>query len=229
MKLSVIIPILNEADNLQKLFTWLDIKNSSSEFIVVDCFRSVDNSEEICRNYGVNYLRSDNSGRAVQMNEGAKIATGKILMFLHADVIPAKNFEKLIEDATAAGNKVGFFAYHFHPTNRWLDINARLTKKDGLFAGGGDQCQFFLKETFHSLGGYDESLHLMEDFALIRKVKKLKIPYTIIEEPALVSSRKYNNNSYLWVNFINLLVFTGFLLGVSSPKLRQVYAKALDK
>ena len=161
------------------------------------------------------------------MNEGARIASGKVYMFLHADVYPPNSFEKDIMNEISKGFKAGFFAYEFDPTNLWLSINAKFTRKAGLFAGGGDQCQFMTADVYNNFGGYDESFVIMEDFALIRKMKRKSIDLTIIQEPALVSSRKYKKNSYLWVNLVNFVVFMAFLLGVSPFTLKKMYSFSL--
>jgi len=83
------------------------------------------------------------------------------------------------------------------------------------------------KSTYDSLGGYDETYVIMEDFALMRKMKKSNIPLTIVQERATVSSRKYVENSYLWVNLVNFVVFMAFLLGVSPKTLKKMYTFSL--
>lgn len=225
--LSIIIPVLNEEKRLRSLIPFLIKNTNNSEIIIIDCKYSSDQSKKVCTDYPVQYIRSNNVGRAYQMNEGAASAKGDVLMFLHADVFPPKSFEKDIFAEVRNGFQAGFFAYEFDPTNRWLSINARFTKKDGLFAGGGDQCQFMTRKVFDEIGGYDESYVIMEDFAMIRKMKRKSLPLTIIQEPAIVSSRKYKKNSYLRVNLVNFIVFMAFLLGVSPFTLKKMYSFSL--
>jgi hypothetical protein len=69
--------------------------------------------------------------------------------------------------------------------------------------------------------------YTIRDFEIIRRVRKLGVLYSIIQEPAMVSSRKYECNFYFWVNLINLLAFGAFLIGVSPLKLKNFYRKAL--
>ncbi|MFZ1704532.1 MAG: hypothetical protein WAT79_09290, partial [Saprospiraceae bacterium] len=121
----------------------------------------------------------------------------------------------------AQGFKFGFFSYQFSPDNFWLRINAQFTKNDGWFAGGGDQIHFIDRETFLAIGGYDEQFVIMEDFSFFRKIKKQKIAYCLINLPAKVSSRKYENNSYLKVNFTNLVAFILFSLKVPSVYIKN--------
>lgn len=70
--------------------------------------------------------------------------------------------------------------------------------------------------------------YTIRDFEIIRRVRKSGVLYSIIQEPATVSSRKYACNSYIWVNLINLLAFGAFLIGVSPLKLKKLYRRALS-
>ncbi len=225
--ISIIIPILNEEKRLEKLLPYLLKHTKNSEIIVVSCDATTDRSEAVCNSFSIPYYSISCASRALQMNHGAKIAQGNIFMFLHADVIPPSTFEKDIIEQIEDGYRAGFFAYDFNPSNKWLAINAKFTRKDGLFAGGGDQCQFFTRELFQNHNGYDANYVIMEDFALIRKLKRASIPLAIIQNPAIVSSRKYHKNSYLKVNLVNFMVFLAFLLGVSPSTLKKMYSFSL--
>ena len=229
MKLAVIIPTLNEESNLERLFSSIDLTHDHVDFVVADAAKSNDNAAVLCKKNGVSYIKCNANGRAVQMNIAYQTFDADVYMFLHADVIPPIGFYEHIVDSVHQGFQMGFFAYNFSPTNRLLDINASFTHKDGIFAGGGDQCQFFTKDVLKKVGGYDIRYVIMEDFAMMRTIRRQKIPYTIIQNKAIVSSRKYENNSYLWVNAVNFFVYMAFLLGVSPLKLKKIYSKALSK
>ena len=84
MRLSIIIPILNEANRIPQLFEELEkLRQSNCEIIIVDG-GSTDNSVEIAENFGFRVEKSTR-GRAHQMNTGAEKASGPALLFLHAD------------------------------------------------------------------------------------------------------------------------------------------------
>ncbi len=229
-KISIIIPTFNEGRKVNDLIKALIARNKQHlcEIIVCDSSVSVDHSIVDVRFCDVaKYYKCNGKGRAAQMNEGAALAKGDILMFCHADVLPPTGFDEYIVEAIHHQFEMGFFAYRFDPTNLWLDLNATQNKRDGIFTGGGDQCHFVLKSTFFKLGGYDEKYVIMEDFAFFRKVRKLKIPYKIIQNKAVVSSRKYNKNSYLRVNLANLVAFTMFLIGACPKRIKSFYSKAI--
>ena len=161
------------------------------------------------------------------MNFGAAHAIGDILLFLHADVQLPKDFYNQCVLAIKEQYKFGFFAYQFDKKSPLLNFNSKFTTKDGFFAGGGDQCQFFTKDLFKSLNGYNEEFCIMEDFEMIDRVRKQNIPFMIIQSKATVSARKYDRNSWLKVNLINGYVFLKYKLGVHPTKLRKTYKSLL--
>ncbi|MGA9238233.1 glycosyltransferase, partial [Robiginitalea sp.] len=109
-ELSIIIPTLNEAPRLEVLLPYLR-KNlpagAGAEIIVADGGSS-DGTPEIARRLGAEVL-STPKGRAVQMNEGAKNARGRILYFLHADSVPPPGFYSDILNALKIKPTAGCF------------------------------------------------------------------------------------------------------------------------
>ncbi|QNM85011.1 TIGR04283 family arsenosugar biosynthesis glycosyltransferase [Polaribacter pectinis] len=226
MMLSIIIPVYNEQENLTKRLSFLcdEANKFPIEIIISNSPESIDESKMVCNNYGkVIHFDSDKKGRAAQMNFGASKSNGDILLFLHADVCLPKDFYVKILEAIKSGHKAGFFAYKFDKESFLLNVNSSFTKKDGMFTGGGDQCQFFTREIFEELNGFNEDYCIMEDFEMIDRVRKNKIPYTIVQSKAIVSSRKYEENSWLKVNLINGYVFLKYKLGASPTELRKTY------
>ena len=230
MTISIIIPVYNERENLIERLSFLskEANKYAIEIIIANSPETTDESKIICKQFDkVSFINCNKKGRAAQMNMGASKAKGDILMFLHADVALPEDFYVVVTKKIKSGAKAGFFAYRFDRETFLLNINSKLTTKDGFFAGGGDQCQFFTKEVFNALNGFNENFCIMEDFEMIDRVRKLKIPYTIIQSKATVSARKYDNNSWLKVNLINGYVFLKYKFGVSPEKLRKLYKNLL--
>jgi len=224
--ISIIIPIYNEANNLPHQLTFLQkqAEKFPIEIIISNSPETTDDSKKICQKYDkVSYYDSNEKGRASQMNFGASKANGDILLFLHCDVKLPTDFYTQVSNAIKEDFKMGFFAYRFDRSTFMLNLNSYFTKNDSMFAGAGDQCQFFAKDTFESLGGFNEEYCIMEDFEIMDNVKKQKIPYTIIQSRATVSARKYDKGSWLKVNLINGYVFLRYKLGTEPIKLRKIY------
>lgn len=227
--ISIIIPAQNEKKNLEVLLPQLLNygDNVSTEIIIALSPGSDDGSEDMVVADNVKFLRCSKKGRATQMNQASESARGNILVFLHADVKPPKSFFLDIKQTIDSGYEAGFFSYKFDKQGFLLKINAWFTGKDGLFTGGGDQCLFIKKDVFVSLGSFDENQVLMEDFEFFERMKKKNVRYTIVKNDLIVSARKYESNSYLRVNFSNLLLVILFKMGYPSRKLKTLHDKLL--
>ncbi|MHA7131445.1 TIGR04283 family arsenosugar biosynthesis glycosyltransferase [Algoriphagus namhaensis] len=228
MKISVIIPCLNEADNLQYLIPLIHeaIGGQSCEIIVADG-GSTDDTVRLAKFMGAKVLRLPQPSRAAQMNKAAAQASGEILYFVHADTRPLSNFAQLIWEALDRGADAGCFRYRFDSESTLLRINSWFTRFNGLLSGGGDQTLFIRKTFFDRLGGFDESFCVMEDFELVRRIRQ-KGSFHVLPEAILVSARKYENNSWLRVQLANLSAFTLFLLKVKPSTIKNLYFSLLS-
>lgn len=229
MILDIVIPALNEHENLKKLLPFLrEYSNGhSTNIIVVDAKNSNDNTEALCRDWKCVYRKSKHSQRAAQLNEGAALSEADSIMFLHADVFPPQSFAQDIENCHLTGNDCGMFCYRFDKPHFLLKVNQYFTKFDSGFSGGGDQCFFIRKSTFEEHNGFDENFGLMEDFEFFRRLKSEKVPYKIVGSPARVSARKYEKNSWLRVNIVNFLTFQKFKKSTPPKELSKFYKKWL--
>ncbi len=227
--ISIIIPAHNEFDNLQRLFSDAGFLGhiKLTEIVVAVSPTTTDNTPALSHINKVQLLHCNNKGRAAQMNEASKIAKGDILVFLHADVVPPQGFFDDIHSTLKTGFDAGFFSYRFDKDYWYLRVNSSFTAKDGFFTGGGDQCLFIKKNVFIKLGTFNEEQTLMEDFEFFSKMKKLKVPYTIVKNDLIVSARKYECNSYLRVNLSNFLLVILFKLGYPGDKLKNLHNKLI--
>ncbi|MDO1511417.1 glycosyltransferase [Maribacter confluentis] len=227
--ISIIIPAHNEYVNLERLFNSAVFLHHRQllEVIIAASPSTNDATSSLSSIPKVNVINCINKGRAAQMNEASRMALGNVLVFLHADVLPPANFLDNILDRLENGFDAGFFSYRFDKETWFLKMNASFTAKDGFFTGGGDQCLFIRKSVFNNLGAFDEQQVLMEDFEFFNRMKKGKVPYTIIKNDLVVSARKYECNSYLRVNLSNLLLVMLFKLGCPSCTLKSLHNKLI--
>jgi len=224
MKLSVIIPTLNEAENIKVLIPLLQKYGGDfiAEIIVVDG-GSRDDTCGIAAALGAKVLKTEVKSRAVQLNLGASKATANTLYFVHADTRPLNSFAEDLQVAMIKGYKAGCFRYKFDSETFLLKLNSWFTRFNGLFSGGGDQTLFITRDFFNTLGGYDANFCLMEDFELVKRIKK-RTKFYIIPKTMTVSARKYRENSWLRVQLANLYVFMLFHFGVAPEKLKKSYS-----
>lgn len=227
--ITIIVPAHNERENLGRLIPLLQKASGAESFelIIALSAKTSDESESILKEHGVPFIKCKQQGRATQMNEAAILAKGDILVFLHADVVPPESFGADIQKTIADGFDAGFFSYRFDSGSVFLKINASFTARDGIFTGGGDQCLFIKRTIFEQLNGFNEKQVLMEDFEFFDRMKKHNISYTIIKNDLIVSSRKYQYNSYVWVNFSNMLLMLLYKTGYPPVKLKTLHSKLL--
>ena len=228
-KISVIIPVLNEADNILNLLTHLKdnaTRKNLAEIIVVDG-GSTDSSQDIVNRIIANY--SDlfkqiysKKGRAKQMNAGAQEATGNILYFLHADSFPPKNYDRLIINEIKKGNAAGCFKMQFNHRHWWLYLVSWFTQFSWRACRGGDQSQFVTKQLFNEIGGFDERFIIYEDNDFINKLYARK-EFTVIQETLISSSRAYIKNGIWKLQYHFLMIYIKKWFGASAEELHSYY------
>lgn len=227
MNITIIIPTYNEAAQIERLIHHLR-QYTQAQILIANSPNTTDNTAELALTTGAEVLSCPRAGRAPQMNYAAEHTTAGILYFVHADTLPPASFMDDIAQALEQGNDLGYFSYQFESEKPLLKFNSFFTRYDGLFAGGGDQTLFIHREAFEQLGGFHDELRLMEDFDLVKRARRAGLKHCLIPKDALVSARKYDNNSWMRVNLVNLWVFLLFHCGVSSDRLCQTYRKLLQ-
>lgn len=227
MKISIIIPTLNEAHAIAGLIAFVRRygRERVLEIIVVDA-DSTDSTRELAAAAGALVIRSPVASRASQMNAGAKVARGGILYFIHADVKLVTSFADDIMLAVTDGFNAGCYRYAFNSSRILLKMNAYFTRFDALMCRGGDQTLFITRTLFIQLDGFDEYYTIMEDYDLITRIKKIG-RFKVIPKKILVSARKYDNNSWLRVQVANLVAFAMFFLKRKPSYIRNTYKKML--
>lgn len=225
IKISVIIPVYSEADIIADAIQSLEEINEGelAEIIVVDGHPGGTTIKHLT-NPSVISLTSP-KGRAVQMNMGARNATGEILLFLHADTILPPNGPRKIIEIMETGKYVGgafnmgtvsknLFLKHIYYTSY---LRSRVTR-----IPYGDQAIFIRKDYFRKIGGYPD-VPLLEDIKIMMKIKHNKDKIRIFKEKVITSSRRYEEEGmiYGWLRNHRIRILHHF--GVSPERLAGLY------
>ncbi len=229
LKVSIIIPTLNEERNLRKLLphlTKMDKESLIKEIIIADG-GSDDQTTEFALSFGAKILRTE-KGRAIQMNAGAKKATGEILYFVHADSFPPFHFTSDIVAKVREGADYGCFRSLFQTKNKFLRANSFFTRFKGIIFRGGGQTLFVKSAVFKKAGGFNESLVIMEEYELLMRMRKLG-KFAIVQKSVLVSARNYNKNGFVRLQFIYACIFVGFFLGFSQSSLIKFHKTRISQ
>ncbi|AFL80187.1 glycosyl transferase [Aequorivita sublithincola DSM 14238] len=238
--LSIIIPVLNEAETIEKLLSHLSENLSgknSAEIILVDG-GSTDNTKELITDFAksasspVRFLKPDRAfsiqvissekGRAKQMNKGATEASGEILYFLHADSFPPKNFDSYIISEVEKGNPAGCFRMKFDHTHWWLQLAGWLTQFSWRASRGGDQSQFITKQLFNEIGGFDETFIIYEDNILINELYERK-KFVVIQQWLTTSARLYKQKGIWTLQYHFLIIYVKKWFGADADELYNYY------
>ncbi len=232
MKISIIIPILNEATTISNLVAHLirfcANQEHLEEIVIVDG-GSVDGSQCVVNNLSKNYsakivLHSSKKGRAKQLNAGAAVARGNVLYFLHADSFPPKDYDRFIINEVTKGNQAGCFRMKFDSNHWWLRLLGWFTKFKSKRCRGGDQSQFITKSLFKQIKGYDESFIVYEDNDLVERLFAIN-QFVIIPKYIVTSARRYEEFGVWRLQYHFLNIHMRRWLGASSDSLYRYYKK----
>ncbi|MFM7409030.1 MAG: TIGR04283 family arsenosugar biosynthesis glycosyltransferase [Cuspidothrix sp.] len=218
--ISIIIPTLNEAGNIKAAIN--SIQSHNIEIIVVDG-GSEDETLLIAKSLGVEVVVSP-PGRANQMNTGAMVASGEILLFLHADTRLPSGFDEMIRKTLGKpGIVAGAFSLSINAPNwglRLVEFGVRWRSHLWQMPYG-DQAIFLTKEIFQKVGNFPQ-MPIMEDFELMRKLKLWGKIY-LLPTPVITSPRRWLKKGILQSTILNQVIVIAYLLGVSPNRIATWY------
>lgn len=227
--LSFIIPTLNEASVIKECLGRLqDLRGRGHEAIVVDG-RSTDHTLRLATPLA-DHAFTASTGRASQMNAGAACATGKLLVFLHADTWLPERVEEILCAAHRNQTEIwGYFNVRLSGTQKLLriiefsmNLRSRIT---GIATG--DQVIFVAPALFQRVGGFP-NIPLMEDIAMSQELKRV-CPPTCLRAPVTTSSRRWEECGILRTVLLMWCLRLAYALGIDPLWLaRRYYQRPLS-
>ncbi|MGE0703645.1 MAG: TIGR04283 family arsenosugar biosynthesis glycosyltransferase [Vicinamibacterales bacterium] len=221
-RVSAIVPVLNEASRVGPLVQSL-LRMGIHEVIVVDG-GSTDGTADHARSTGQCQVLAAPRGRASQMNAGARVATGTVLWFVHADSQPPPDALVLIDEVMSGGDVVAgaFHILTVADTPGWPARWLRLANVRSYYTRlpYGDQAIFVRRDTFEQIGGFPVQ-PLFEDLELSRRLRRMgriqTVPRTVI-----VSGRRFMARPFYYAFLMNLLPLL-YRAGVPASMLARTY------
>jgi rSAM/selenodomain-associated transferase 2 len=222
---SIIIPVFHEGSRINDLIEHLhqlDIEKTC-EILVVDGAQERDTLGAIHNNHVIKIFSE--KGRAKQMNAGASVAKGDILIFLHADTkLPVRAFKKIDAVIEQKGYMAGAFDLGiksdkliFKIIGFLASLRSRLNR-----IPLGDQGIFVRKEFFNQIGGYKE-IPLMEDVELMKRIRKSGKKVWIFYDRVMTSPRRWEKEGVLYCTLRDWTLQILYSLGVSPHKFVNYY------
>lgn len=220
MKLSIVVPVLNEAAVLGETLGLLAPLRARGHEVIVSDGGSEDATREIAAPLADRVLVAPR-GRARQLNAGAAAASGEALLFLHADTRLPANADHLIVHALKK-NPWGRFDVAIEGRSTLLPVIAQLMNLRSRLSGiaTGDQAIFVRRDAFP---GFPE-IALMEDVAFSKAMKR-RAPPACLREKAVTSGRRWDERGILRTMFLMWRLRLGYFLGAAPDELARRYAQ----
>jgi len=227
--ISLIVPAYHESDALPGCLQTLFDEHPVAECYVVDASdRSEFESLELrllqqIRQPGLHYLAAQRKGRAQQMNQGAVLSSGAILLFLHADTVLPPDALIDIQKAINSGAHWGRFDVRFDQPGRAYRMIASMMNWRSRHTGiaTGDQAIFVSRGAFDLVGGY-EDIALMEDISISKKLKQIGPP-ACLQAQVVTSARRWEQNGVFKTILLMWWLRLAYWLGVSPERLAGWY------
>ncbi len=223
MQLSVVIPMLNESSSLPALFDhWRNFLRDGCEVLVVDG-GSTDHSVSLVEQAGFRVLSAPR-GRALQMNAGAAMAFGDVLLFLHADTIPPPDTARILRNAFQDERCVwGRFDVRIEGRSWMFPVIGTLMNWRSRWTGiaTGDQAIFVQKEAFQRVGNFPDQ-PLMEDIEISKRLLPLAPPLCL-KSCVITSGRRWESRGVWRTILLMWRLRWAYWRGTSAQDIARAY------
>ena len=224
-KISIIIPTINEANNLPLLLSDLSIINKEGEILIIDC-GSEDRTIDIGNLYGAKVYKSKEKNRGLQLDIGAKKSKGEWLIFLHADSrLTSDWFTKIKSVLEENKNFIYYFKFKINNKKKIYRILEILVNFRSQYFKQpyGDQGLIIHRSNYLKNNGF-RKIPLMEDLDFFRRLKNKK-NLKQLNLPIFTSSRKWERTNIFLQALKNWKFRRRWLKGESTKSIYSDYYK----
>jgi rSAM/selenodomain-associated transferase 2/rSAM/selenodomain-associated transferase 1 len=222
-ELSIVIPVLNDTEPLQRLLTTIPV-DPQIDIVIVNGGVPDDRLTAICDRPDVRLLTSA-PGRGRQMNVGASVAAGRWVVFLHADTrLPPQWSDEIRRAGTDPDVVGGSFRFRLDSSTWQARLIERAVERRVrlLDLAYGDQALFVRRDIFDAIGGYRE-WPLMEDVEFVRRLRQAGKLYHS-PQPVLTSARRWERDGWWRRSAKNVMLQALFFAGVAPERLANWYS-----
>jgi rSAM/selenodomain-associated transferase 2 len=222
MRISIIVPVLNEAAIIRDFLTHLRTSARECEVVIVDG-GSTDGTAELAADFTGRFTAAPR-GRGSQMNAGAEIASGDVLWFLHADCrIPADAVAQIHKGLSASSSVGGCFRLRIMP-RRWIYRLRDAFGNTAVDFGGialGDRGIFCRRISFQEAGGF-ANLPILEDADFYRRLRRIGL---VSQLPSFIetSARRYEELGAVRTAVFYALIVLLYCAGAPVAALNRIF------
>ncbi|MDR0316509.1 MAG: glycosyltransferase [Treponema sp.] len=235
MRVSIIIPALNEEANLPKLLESVKAQDFGDYEVIIADARSTDRTREIAAEYGCRVV--DGGMPAAGRNAGAAVAQGDFLFFLDADVVLPQGFihnvyeemqDRYIDLATCEIRPLSDYRLD-RVIHRMMNLAVLLNLWTDPKAFGF--CIFVTRRLFRLINGFDETIYVAEDNDFVKRGSAIKALRFLNSAYIMVSVRRFEKEgrfAYMKKG-IKLNLYRTFKGEIRNDKVVQYEFDAFDK